>query len=191
MKLSELLRVQAFGQSCQRALEQSWVDRTRDADEAWRINGSGKLRGQAAAVLRELWKWRDAEAEAADRPPFHILQNQALIDAAERFAAGEKPDYRHFSARRRQGFVEAAARALQSSEEDWPVFHRRLGTRPTPEMVRRTEALRQRRDEITSKLGLEPSFLAARGALEAIASEPAAALELLAPWQRQLLELEA
>lgn len=190
-ELKEAGRFEWFEQSCQRALEQSLVDRTRDADEVWRINGSGKLRGQAAAVLRELWKWRDAEAEAADRPPFHILQNQALINAAERFTAGENPDFRHFSARRRQGFVEAAARGLQSSEADWPVFHRRLGTRPTPEMVRRTEALRQRRDEITSKLGLEPSFLAARGALEAIASEPASALELLAPWQRQLLELEA
>lgn len=191
MELQQAGRFEWFEQSCQRALDQSLIDRTRDADEAWRITGSGKLRGRAAAVLRELWKWRDAEAEAADRPPFHILQNQELIRAAERFAAGESPDYRHFSSRRRQTFREAAARGIQSTEAEWPVFQRRFGTRPTPEVVRRTDALRQRRDAITSELGLEPSFLAARGALEAIAFEPAAAQELLAPWQRQLLELDA
>jgi hypothetical protein len=55
--------------------------------------------------------------------------------------------------------------------------------------LRRTDALRQRRDEITSELGLDPSFLAARGTLEAIAQDPASAASLLVPWQRQLLEL--
>ena len=190
-ELGQIGRLEWFEQSCQRGLEQSWVDRTRDVDEAWRVPGSGKLRGRAAAVLRELWKWRDAEAEAADRPPFHILQNRELIVSAERFAAGESPDYRHFSGRRRQGFHEAAARGLRSTEGEWPVLRRRLGTRPTPEILKRTDALRQRRDRVTSELGLEPAFVAARGALEAIAFDPSSAAELLAPWQRQLLELEA
>ncbi len=189
-ELEQVGRSEWFEQSCQRALEQSLVDRTRDAEEAWRISGSGKLRGRAAAVLRELWRWRDAEAEAADRPPFHILQNGELIHAAERFTAGENPDYRHFSGRRRQAFREAAARALQSSEAEWPVLQRRFGTRPTSEVLRRTDALRQRRDEVTARLGLEPAFVAARGAIEAIAMDPACATSLLVPWQRQLLELE-
>jgi hypothetical protein len=33
-------------------------------------------------------------------------------------------------------------------------------------------------------------FLAPRSALEAIASDPAVAVTLLVPWQRQLLDLE-
>lgn len=188
-ELQALDRIEWFRQSCQRALEQSLIDRTRDADEAWRISGSGKLRGKAAAVLRELWKWRDAEAEAADRPAFHVLQNKDLISAAERFVTGETPDYRHFSARRRQSFRDAAGRGLHSSEAEWPVLRRRFGTRPTPEVLRRTDALRERRDQVTSELGLEPSFLAPRSALEAIASDPASAEELLVPWQRELLNI--
>ena len=49
-------RMDWFRQSCQRALEFAAIDRERDVDEAWRISGAGALRGQASAVLRELWE---------------------------------------------------------------------------------------------------------------------------------------
>ena len=178
-----------FEQSCNRAVEQSLVDRSRDAEEAWRVSGAGKLRGRPAAILRELWKWRESEAESADRPPFHILQNSDLVRSAELFHAGEVPDYRHFSGRRRQAFRDAANRALHMPESEWPVQLRRIGTRPTQEMLRRTEELRQLRDRSTAELGLDPSFVASRSALEALASDPATAETLLVPWQRRLLNL--
>ena len=182
-------RMEWFRQSCQRALEQAAPDRERDADEAWRISGAGALRGRASAVLRELWKWRECEAEAADRPPFHILQNRELLHSAERFAHGETPDYRHFSDRRRRNFREAAKRALELPEKDWPVRPKRLGTRPTAEMVKQTEKLRQNRDHAAKELHIEPSFIAPRATLEAIAADPSRADSLLVPWQRQLLQL--
>src|SRR5438876_10566925 len=80
-------------QSCQRAIEQAAVARVRKQDEFWRIRGSGSLQGQPAAVLRALWQWREKEAEMVDRPPFHILQNEKLLDAAVGFASGSVPDY--------------------------------------------------------------------------------------------------
>src|SRR5438876_11440277 len=88
-ELNSRNRMEWFRQSCQRALELAAIDRERDVDEAWRISGAGALRGRASAVLRELWNWREKEAEAVDRPPFHILQNRELLHSAERFAAGE------------------------------------------------------------------------------------------------------
>jgi ribonuclease D len=178
-----------FEQSCRRAVDQSLVDRSRDAEEAWRVSGSGKLRGRAAAILRELWKWRESEAEAVDRPPFHILQNSDLVRSAEMFNDGESPDFRHFSSRRRQAFRDAAYHALHLSEKEWPVQRKRIGVRPTAEILRRTEELRQRRDRSTAELGLDPSFVAPRSALEALASDPTAARTLLVPWQRRLLDL--
>ena len=190
VELREAGRFDWFEESCQRAVEQASVDRIRDADEAWRITGSGKLRGLAAAVLRELWQWREREAEAVDRPPFHILQNQELLQSAESFAAGNTPDYRHFSARRRQTFRESGERALKLSESEWPVGRRRFGLRPSLEVVRRSEELKQRRDRVTSKLGLEPAFVAPRSSLEAVAADPSLAPGLLTSWQRRLLELE-
>jgi ribonuclease D len=176
-------------QSCRRALEQSAVSRARDADEAWRIPGAGALRGPAAAMLRQLWQWREKEAEAVDRPPFHILQNGELLSAAESFAAGEVPDYKHFSARRRRAFREAGERALNLPEKDWPILRRRSGVRPTVEIIRRAEELKQRRDRAAKKHALEPSFIASRGALESIAADESRASTLLVLWQQHLLGL--
>jgi ribonuclease D len=174
-------------QSCQRAIEQAAVARVRKEDEFWRVRGSGLLHGRPAAVLRALWQWREREAELVDRPPFHILQNEKLVNAAVSFASGSVPDYKHFSPRRRQAFREAARIALAAPESDWPVLPRRFGTRPTAQTVRRTEELRRRRDKSAEELGLEPSFIAPRNALEAIAADHTRAATLLVPWQRELL----
>jgi ribonuclease D len=174
-------------QSCRRAIEQAAVARIRDKDELWRIPGSGCLGGRPAAILRALWQWREKEAEMADRPPFHILRNEDLLNAAAKFAAGSAPDYKHFSFRRRQAFCEAAQRALQTPESKWPVSRRRCGTRPSNDTVRRTEELRRCRDKSAAELGLEPSFVAPRSTLEAIAAEHTRAPTLLVPWQCELL----
>ena len=178
-------------QSCQRAIEQAAMARVRKNDESWRVGGSGSLKGLAAAVLRALWQWREREAEMADRPPFHILQNEKLLHAAISFASGDVPDYKHFSPRRREAFREAARTGLATPESDAPVLRRRFGTRPTAETVRCTEELRRRRDKSAEELGLEPSFIAPRGTLEAIAADDRRATSLLVPWQRELLGITA
>jgi ribonuclease D len=174
-------------QSCQRAIEQAAVARARDYDELWRIRGSGLLRGRSAAVLRALWQWREKEAEKADRPPFHVLRNEELLKAAAKFASGSVPDYGHFSLRRRQAFHEAAQAALRAPESEWPVWRRRFGTRPSHATAQRAEELRRRRDRSAEELGLEPSFIAPRSTLEAIAADDTRAAALLVPWQRELL----
>ncbi len=79
------------------------------------VRGSGRT----SAMLRELWQWRDKEAQAADRPAFHVLQNHLLLEAAQAFAAGQVPDFRHFSARRRR-VSRRAEKALQLPESEWP-----------------------------------------------------------------------
>src|SRR6516165_12553233 len=87
----ELHRVQRrdwFRQSCERAIELAAAERERIQDELWRIGGAGALDPHTGAVLRALWKWREGEAEMADRPAFHILQNRELLNAAETFALG-------------------------------------------------------------------------------------------------------
>ena len=176
-----------FRQSCDRAIELAAAARERNPDELWRISGAGALDPHAGAVLRALWQWREKEAEMVDRPPFHILQNHELLTAAVNFASGHVPDYKQFSARRRQTFREAAKFALQSPQSEWPVMRRRSGSRPTADIVRRAEQLRQWRDKSAEQLGLEPPFIAARGTLEAIAADPTLATALLVPWQRELI----
>ena len=182
-------RLQWLRQSCQRAIEQAAVARVRSTDDLWRIRGSGSLRGRAAAILRALWQWREKEAEIADRPPFHILQNDDILKAALKFASGSVPDYKHFSPRRRQAFREAGQSGLQTPESKWPVPRPRLGTRPSVETTRRTDELRRQRDKSAEELGLEASFIAPRSTLEAISSDQTRAAALLVPWQCELLRL--
>lgn len=190
----ELERVQRrdwFKQSCERAIELAGAQRERIEDELWRIGGAGALDPRTGAVLRALWQWRETEAEMADRPPFHILQNRDLLKAAGNFTSGGVPDYKHFSARRRQTFHEAARIALQSPQSEWPVMRRRSGCRPSAEMRQRADELRERRDEAADQLGLERSFVASRGTLEAIAADSARATTLLVPWQRELIGIDS
>lgn len=189
-ELQRVHRRDWFRQSCGRAIELAAAERERIQDELWRIGGAGALDPHTGAVLRALWQWREVEAEMADRPPFHILQNRELLAAAESFTSGDMPDYKHFSARRRHMFREAAKIALQLPQSEWPVMRRSSGVRPTSEMRRRADQLRERRDKSASQLGLEPSFIASRGALEAIAADPARATALLVPWQRELVGIQ-
>ena len=188
-ELREKGRYDWFQQSCERARVQASVERVRDEEEAWRITGAGTLPPRAAAVLRALWCWRDQEAQAVDRPSFHILQNHLLLDAAKRFDAGETPDFRHLSGRRRRGFMDAAQHALQLPESEWPKRIRRVGTRTTQEMERAADNLRKRRDAVAEELGIEPSFIAPRAAMESIAADETRSSALLVPWQRELLKV--
>src|SRR4029453_954452 len=189
-ELESVHRRDWFRQSCGRAIELAAAERERNQDELWRIPGAGALDPWTGAVLRALWQWREVEAEISDRPPFHILQNHELLKAAGNFISGRVPDYKHFSARRRQMFREAATTALQSPQSEWPVMRRRSGTRPTADIVRRAEQLRQRRDKSAEQLGLEAPFIASRSTLESIAADPARATALLVPWQRALIGVE-
>ncbi|HEY0369024.1 MAG TPA: ribonuclease D, partial [Chthoniobacterales bacterium] len=80
-EMKEKGRYEWFVQSCQRNVAQTAIERVRDEEEAWRISGAGALSPRASAILRELWLWRDHEAQSIDRPPFHILQNHLLLQS--------------------------------------------------------------------------------------------------------------
>jgi ribonuclease D len=186
-ELIERDRLDWFRQSCARAVELAATDRERDGEEVWRISGSGLIHGQQAAVLRAIWQWRDREAERADRPAFHVLRNDQLLHVARTAAPGATFAFRHFSERRRRTFHEAVAGALALDEKDWPDTRRRRGARPSPEVLRRADELRKRRDEAATRLRIEPSFIAPRAVIDAIAADPSRAEVLLVPWQRDLL----
>lgn len=188
-ELIERDRFAWFHQSCERAILSAATDRERDVEEAWRIRGSGLIRGREAAILRALWHWRDREAERFDRPSFHILRNDQLIESARAAARGEMPQFRHFSERRAHDFRALINSALELKEEEWPETRKRRGERPTREMERAAEAMRKRRDQAASELKIEPSFIAPRATIDAIATDGARAEQLLAPWQRSLLRL--
>jgi ribonuclease D len=190
-RLAERKRLEWFHESCQRAIATAATDRERDTEEAWRIRGSGLVRGRAAAVLRAIWSWREGEAERVDRPPFHVLRNEQLIEAAEAAVKGSVSRFKHFSVRRARDFGTAVEAALALPEEKWPKGMPRRGERPTKEMERAAEDMRKRRDDAAHELGIEASFIAPRATIDAIAADRSRADHLLVSWQRKLLGCKA
>jgi ribonuclease D len=188
-QLIERDRLEWFQQSCDRAIVSAAVDRERDMEEVWRVRGSGLIDGREAAVLRALWHWRDREAQRFDRPSFHILRNDQLLEIARAAVRGETPQFRHFSERRARDFRATIEEALALKEEAWPETRKRRGERPTREMERAAETMRKRRDQAAHELKIEPSFIAPRATIDAIAADNARAERLLVPWQRSLLGL--
>jgi len=64
-------------------------------EEGWRrLKGARDLDPTGKAVLRALWIAREARASEADRPPFKVLAEQAMLEIAQR-----RPDSREALAR--------------------------------------------------------------------------------------------
>ncbi len=185
--LRRLGRWEWFEQSCERAIRLTETSKERDAEEVWRIAGSGLLRGRTAAILRELWRWRDEEARALDKPAFHILHNEQLLSAANRIDQGAPAEFHHLRGPRLRRFQEAAERAVSMSPTDWPVFVRTHTPRPSKEEEARFRELKGKRDASATALHLDPSLLAPKAMLEQIASKPEEGIAKLMPWQRELL----
>lgn len=189
-ELNRLGRWSWFEQSCERAIAAASVVKERDPEQLWRISGSSDLRGRATAVLRALWQWRDSEAQKVDRPSFHILHNEQLVNAAARFDRGEQVEIRSLRGSRRQRFYEAAEASLALPEEEWPKIPRGLRRiRPTPAQEAAFRDLKARRDKVATELQIDPALIAPKTVLENLASQPEESAEKLMPWQRELLAI--
>lgn len=185
--LWRLGRREWFEESRDRMLASTREIKERDDATVWRISGSSALSPRAQAILRALWFWRDTEARAWDRPSFHVIGNEDMLRAAEHAAMGTACHTPRMNGRREKSFEAVLAHALQVPEAEWPVIERVRRKRAPREYLARFEALKKTRDAIAGDLGLDPSIIAPRGALEATAADPESSA--LMKWQRSLLGL--
>ena len=187
--LRELGRWEWFQQCCERAIVASTITKERDPDQLWRIVGSKDLQGRGSAVLRALWQWRDAEAQAVDRPAFHILHNEQLVEAASRFDQGQEVSLPHLKGARGARFFQAARQAMDLPESEWPKIVRKPRPRSTREEEARFKELKTKRDQVAEALKLDPSLIAPKLVLENLSANPAETASRMMPWQRELLGL--
>ena len=187
-RLTELGRLEWLEQACRRAVDAARVTRSRDPETEWRVRGSHGLGARAGAVLRALWHWRENEARNVDRPPFHILSNADLVDAARRFDGGETTPPRGLRGPRRIRFSQAAGEAQALDPSEWP---RRPPVKSRPRLTKtqekRVAALKRRRDRAAKELAIDAELIAPRAALERIAVEGDDGRAALLPWQQSLL----
>lgn len=185
-RLREMGRWEWYLQSRDLMVRNAREPRERDAENAWRISGSSKLSPREAAVLRSLWHWREAEASAWDRPTFHVISNDRLLEATRDAVAGKLVKVHRMPSARWNRMREALRAALDLPESEWPVFERVYKPRPSGSACRRFEQLREKRDEVAAKLSIDPALIASRTTLMSVAQENGATL---LPWQSELLKL--
>ena len=175
-------------QSCAQLIAECAVLRSPDPDTVWRVKGSHHLPPMAMGVLREIWRWREAEAVAANRPPFFILPPEAMAILANGAVAGHdlEPLFPHYlTPRRRKGIVQAVATGL--AEKHPPAPLRRKGRRLNEADKRRLNDLERRRNKRAEELGIDPTLIASRAAMVELAGNWKEHEAELLPWQKELL----
>jgi ribonuclease D len=174
--LRERGRIDWHKESCRAMVAASARDRTRDAAEAWRIKGTGRLTRRQLAYLRELWQWRDQHARRANVPPFKIFGNQQILDLIQWLDSHPGVPLRDgpkLPRNIRDGLLrtleEAITRPAGMDETEWPELRRfERDDAPRPEFIAQVNALRGECARIANELQIAPSTLAPRAAVEAI-----------------------
>jgi ribonuclease D len=161
-----------------------------DQDAVWRVKGSSLLNRHALAILREIWRWREAEARSSCRPPFFILAHEKLVEIAAAavngaFVGNVIP--KHLSERRRRGLLSAVERGKAVPPEQLPHLPIRRSRRPTEAEKRRCFQLERRRDQRAKELEIDPTLIASRSMLWELARDWEKASANLMNWQRELL----
>ncbi len=186
-KLEDLGRMEWFFQSRDRMVKATRDIKIRDEEMAWRISGYFKLPPRSWVILKAIWKWREEEAQRSNKPPFYVMSQEEMLHAAEQTAQGKKWKASKFSPDRAARFHEILEKALAIPEEEWPqeiVFEK---VRPTKKELDRFQQLKEWRDRKAKEINLDPSIIASKSALEAIAKDIKA--PALLPWQRVLLRI--
>ncbi len=190
-ELEQKGRLTWLRESCARLVEDCTRPPEDDRDSAWRVKGSHLLDRRGLAVLRALWHWRDAEAVAANRPPYFILSHEKLIELAENAAhphAPPPPLPAHLSPQRRAGLTEALARGQAAPASELPEILRPSGRRPTEAETHRMGQMKLRRDKHAANLGIDPTLIASRATLLELAQDWEKHAVRLMNWQRELLK---
>lgn len=185
---------------CERVVTSSGLPGKSDPGEAWRIKGSYRLPPQAMAFVQELWKWRDQEARQRDRPPFMILNNEAMIELAEwrvkepQAPLREGPRFLQRMSEEKFARLESAIRAAENlSASEWPVSPERSRSRGQSFSSEKVEKLLVACKMIAAVLKIEACFLASRATITAVVRHQARSVGQMMEtggmmrWQAELL----
>jgi ribonuclease D len=186
-------------QSCARVVASSQVLREDDPENDWRISGSALLPPEALAIVKELWHWREKEAETVDLPVFKVLHSELLLDLAIWCAANPRvspmgaPRWpQRSSPARAERLIDAIERGRLAPPIPRPPRKERPPRDKGAEG--RMEKLRLHRDAVAADLGIDPTVIAPKSTLQDVARDPdAAAARLIAEnrwcsWQWELLK---
>jgi ribonuclease D len=170
-----------------------------DQDRFRRLKGIGALDRRTLAIIRALYDWRDVLAREADRPPFKIIGNDAIIEIAKLKAksVAELQKIKAVAAYHVRRYGEEIARlvrqALELPEEQLPEKQESRSFFRDRTLEARVDKLKRVRDRVAKELGIDVAVVAPRHVLAAIATlEPKDVRDLdqvpaMREWQKKLL----
>jgi ribonuclease D len=163
--------------------------------EPWRkLKNLGNLERRSLAIVRDLHAWRDALARQADKPPFKIIGNDALIDVAR-----EKPETRddlakiksvsrYHADRYGRELLRIVRGAMQIDEAALPEKNEPRAWIRDRQLDARVNRMKTARDRMAKELKIDPAILAPRHVLIAVATsgnlDEAGAMR---EWQKKVL----
>ena len=180
-------------------LEQTQWSAEDSSQNFLKLKGARDLKRRELAVLRELVPWRDGVAKELDRATFRVVSNDVLLEIARtqpttRQALGViKGMPRGVLEQRGEVVLACVTRAMALDEAELPKFPKAPRWEKDPEFDDRAARMRAVRDEVATRLELDPGVLCSREKLETIARRmPTTMDELyetpdLRRWQADLL----
>jgi ribonuclease D len=159
-------RVEEVASECARIAARTWRPEPVDPEGFRRIDGARSLDRTQLRILRDLWLFREREAERLNRAPYRLLDDRALLAIARARARDwVRGVPRHFWDRYGREVLRVVDAALaQGPLEAAPPRARRLEPLP-PEVKRSYDALRRWRSEAAARRGVEPFVVARNEAL--------------------------
>lgn len=174
-ELEQRGRAEEARESFNRLTTLEWIEKPFDTEGFWRINGARDLPPVGQAVLRELYLFREGEAQRLNRPPFKLFGEELMVaisreqpdslDALRRMRGLTSHQMRSYGS----GILAAVARGVQAPPPKPPKRAVNGDSRPDVDTLARYEALRLWRSERARERGVDPDVVLTNNALMAIA----------------------
>jgi len=194
-ELKEKGRLGWHEESCRKLVIDSCNTPDPDPDMVWRVKGSHQLSPESLAVLKEIWHWREIEATHANKPPYFVLTPEIMVNLSmHAFPDPRNPQSAplerllppRMSPRRRQSLLQAIQRG--KSAPSLPRLKRNRGHRPPEAEQNRFQNLEKHRNNHAQALDIDPTLIASRATLMALALNWDKASQDLMSWQLDLLK---
>ena len=161
-------------ESCEALIRATERIKENDPDAAWRLTGSAKFHPRQLSVLKAMWEVREEAAKASDIPGYKVLPSDIILRFAESVPQEGQPEQiprmpSRLEPELRANFLNAFESALASDPKKWPKplpLARKPVKSPHPDLLADLRAIR---DKIAAELHLDPSLLAPKAVLLAVA----------------------
>jgi ribonuclease D len=145
--------------------------KTIEPDDFWRIKNSKELKPQQQAILRELFILRDKIAQKLDRPAFKVMNDGVLLELAKVQPQSFEELKQVKGVGTRLIYYNGAdiLGAINEGQTSSPPRYPSNNYRPDDSTLIRYEYLRQWRNDLAAKRGVEPDVIINNHTLMSIA----------------------